>query len=189
MHNRLTLITGETQTGKSTLCKKLAQGCRAKRIKVTGMITQQPTKHSLQVMALHTTERFLLTYPFESELGIAMTHFRMNPTAMRESTELLSTSFPTQVFILDELGPLELLRGEGWISAINLLASESYQAAFIVVRPALLSQALQQLPGNTYNVAHVTVENRDSLTEVLLQQVAQSVNNFPVEASQGAINE
>ncbi|HEY88991.1 MAG TPA: DUF2478 domain-containing protein [Thermoflexia bacterium] len=173
----IVLITGEMRAGKSTLCQKLVQRCRSKGITVTGLITQHPAPHSLEALALHTTERYLLTYPFESELGTALTHFRMNPAALARSAEALPTSFPTQVFILDELGPLELLRGEGWIAALHLLAGEEYEIAFIVVRPALLAQAVQQLPRNSYTVANITLKNRELLAESLFQQAWQSVEN------------
>ncbi len=173
------LITGEMQAGKSTLCQKLAQRFREKGIFVTGLVTEHPAPHSLVVAALHTNERYLLTCPFESEQGTALTHFRMNPAAMARSAEALPTSFPTQIFILDELGPLELLRGEGWMAVLHLLASEEYKIAFIVVRPTLLAQAIQQLPCDIYTVAHITLENRDSLAETLFQQAWQIVKNPP----------
>ncbi len=173
------LITGETQVGKSALCQKLAQRFRSKDITVTGLITQHPAAHSLEVLELHTTERYLLTHPFESEQGIALTHFRMNPAALARSAEALTTSFPTQLFILDELGPLELLRGEGWITALHLLAREKYEVAFIVVRPALLAQAFQQLPFSIDTVANVTLKNRELLAESLFQQAWQIMDDHP----------
>lgn len=173
------LITGGMRVGKSTLCQKLVQRFREHGIAVAGLITQHSTPHSLEGVALHTAERYLLTYPFESEQGIALTYFRMNPAAMAHSAEALTTSFPTQVFILDELGPLELLRGEGWITALHLLAREEYAVAFIVVRPTLLAHAIQQLPLNSYTVANVTLENRELLAEVLFQQAWQIVKSQP----------
>ncbi|MEA3309980.1 MAG: nucleoside-triphosphatase [Chloroflexota bacterium] len=164
------LLTGEMRTGKSTLCQKLAQRLRENGISTSGLITEHPTLHSLEAVAIHTNERYLLTYPFESRQGRALTHFRMNPAAMARSTEALTTSFPTQVFIFDELGPLELLRGEGWNAVFHLLANAEYLVAFIVVRPMLLAQAIQQLPHSIYTLAHITLENRDSLAEALLQR-------------------
>ena len=40
--------------------------------------------------------------------------------------------------LVDELGPLELVRGEGWQAALETLAQGGYRLALVVVRPELL---------------------------------------------------
>lgn len=43
--------------------------------------------------------------------------------------------------VVDELGPLELERGEGLTNAIELLKSDEYKKALVVVRPYLVEKA------------------------------------------------
>lgn len=43
------------------------------------------------------------------------------------------------VLIVDEIGPLEILRGEGWHSALPLVARARYRMGIVVVRPSLLA--------------------------------------------------
>ena len=43
--------------------------------------------------------------------------------------------------VVDELGPLELVRGEGLTNAVELLKSGEIKKAFVVVRPHLIDKA------------------------------------------------
>lgn len=173
---KIILMTGERGTGKSTLCLNLSRWLKREGIAVSGFITQQPEPHTLLSTELRSGHRYTLTHPFDSDQGLPLTHFRINPEAMNRSKERLSASFPTQVFILDEIGPLELVRGEGWIEALTLLETSEYDLALIVVRPALLTDAIRQLPTTWFTLAHLTMENRDSLESRLLQEIRSTLN-------------
>jgi len=163
------LLTGERQVGKSTLCLRLMQLVRETGLDVSGLITRRTGPHDLAVLEIATGKFYSLTLPFEGSGGIKLPHFRMDPTAMARSMRALESSFPTQVLILDELGPLELLRGKGWVNVLRLLGGGKYWMAFIVVRPALIINAVMQLPTTTYTVVRVTLENRDFLPDALLK--------------------
>ena len=49
------------------------------------------------------------------------------------------------VFFADELGPLELERGEGWADVLPLIAARGFGVAFVVVRPSLLAAVRERL--------------------------------------------
>lgn len=171
---RIIMITGERRTGKTTLCLKLSEQLRRHGLTVSGMITQQPEPHTLVSTELRTGHRHTLTHPFDSPQGIALTHFRINPETMVRSARGVQRSFPTQVFILDELGPLELVRGEGWVEVLSLLKSGTYVVALIIVRPTLLDEAICQLPADWYTLIKLTKENRDDIRERLAQEILSS---------------
>jgi hypothetical protein len=42
---------------------------------------------------------------------------------------------------VDEIGPLEMTRGEGWVNALYALDSRQYRQALLVMRPKLLAMA------------------------------------------------
>ncbi len=136
---------------------------RETRLKVTGLITQRTGPDALAVQELHSGDTYPLTMPLDSDGGLLIGHFRFSPEALARSDQALDACFPTQVFILDEIGPMELLHGQGWIRAITLLRRRHYHIAFIVVRPELLVQAMRQLPLSFYTVIHLTEEIRDSV--------------------------
>lgn len=175
LDSKIVLITGERQTGKSTLCRKMVQVLDQSGFDVAGLLTETVAPHELWVTEIRSGDRYTLTYPFDSDAGIAMTHFRMNPQAMARSANALTACFPTDVFILDELGPLELKRGQGWIQVIHLLRYQTYRVAFIVVRPTLLVDAMWQLPYSVYTVVEVNTRNRDTLPAALTRLVQEEI--------------
>jgi nucleoside-triphosphatase THEP1 len=166
---QIILLTGKRQVGKSTLCFRLVELMRAEGLAVAGLLTRRTGPHDLEVLELASGRAYPLTLPFEATEGIAFSNFRMDPEAMARSALALEQSFPTDVFVLDEVGPLELVHHKGWIRALGLLAQSDYKAAFVVVRPELLLEAILQLPKPTYTVVHVLVDNRDCLPMQLLR--------------------
>ncbi|MGI6033603.1 MAG: hypothetical protein ACOX69_09325 [Coriobacteriales bacterium] len=53
----------------------------------------------------------------------------------------LSTCTDCDLLLIDELGPLELLRGGGFTEGMRLLDTQSAPASLVVVRPALTEEA------------------------------------------------
>ncbi|MCJ7625183.1 MAG: hypothetical protein MUO76_16925, partial [Anaerolineaceae bacterium] len=50
------------------------------------------------------------------------------------------------LLVVDELGPFELVRAEGWVSGVKLVDGGNYRLALVVVRPELRRVALQRWP-------------------------------------------
>ncbi|MGC9398556.1 MAG: nucleoside-triphosphatase [Anaerolineae bacterium] len=168
---RFFMLTGARGTGKTTLCWRLACRLKSAGFAVSGLVTQQPDPHTLVAVALHDEGRYTLTYPWEDERGVALPHFRINPEAMAHSVADLRASFPTRLFVLDELGPLELLQNRGWVEALTLLKARAFDVALLVVRPTLLDVALRRLPTDWITLVHLTRENREALEARLAQVI------------------
>lgn len=60
---------------------------------------------------------------------------------MAKLNEHFATLKQYDYLIVDELGPLELERGEGLTNAVELLKSGEFEKALIVVRPHLVDKA------------------------------------------------
>jgi len=67
------------------------------------------------------------------------------------------------LLMVDEIGPLELERGEGFAPILDLLPVEGPTHTLIVVRPALLDQLLLRMRGAECTIFSVTEENRNEL--------------------------
>jgi nucleoside-triphosphatase THEP1 len=160
---RIVLLTGNRQIGKSTACVSLVNMLRQTDLKVSGLITLRTGPDDLAVHEVNSGNTYPLTLPLNSNTGLLVGHFRFSTEALARSDRALDACFPTQVFILDEIGPMELLYGQGWIRAITLLRHRKYRIAFIVVRPELLVPAMRQLPLTYYTVIHLTAEIRDNM--------------------------
>lgn len=165
----ISLITGARQVGKTTLCQRLVEDLRAEGITCSGLVTRHTDEHMLEVTELRSGESYPLTLPFDSDQGIALGRFRMDPTAIERGLCALKASFPTDVFVLDEIGPLELVHRQGWYGALQWLCEASYAMAYVVVRPELLSLAIALLDAPLYTVIHVTQVNRAALPRIIRQ--------------------
>jgi nucleoside-triphosphatase THEP1 len=167
----IVLLTGERQIGKSTLCRKLVDRLYDDGYQVSGLLTRRTGSHDLEVTEIHTAKTYPLTLPFVPQVERPLGHFLFSPEAVARSNKALDTSFPTRVFILDELGPLELKHHKGWVKVINMLAEQVYNTAIIVVRPELLGEAIDAFPATVYTVVCVREDNRDSLVDSLYKIV------------------
>ena len=43
--------------------------------------------------------------------------------------------------VIDKLGPLEFMRGEGFVAGLDVLDAGDYRGAVVVIRPSLLPEA------------------------------------------------
>ncbi|MCJ7549057.1 MAG: nucleoside-triphosphatase [Anaerolineae bacterium] len=167
---RIMLVTGERQVGKTTALKRALTTIRQAGVSVSGLLTQRTGPHDLEVWELVTESVYRLTDPFDASSASPLVHFNMNAAAMARSARALAGSFPTQVFVLDEMGPLELRHRQGWVDVLTLLAREAYVFAVVVVRPSLVGQAVVELPVTMYSVVHVTPHNREGVPALIANE-------------------
>lgn len=148
----LFLLTGASGTGKTTWCIQLAQKAAAIGRRVSGVcspgVFEGADKTAIDLMDVNSSERRRLA--------------RRRPAgSVREPEASLNWLFDVQVlrwgnslllhethdlFILDELGPLEFERGQGLVNAFEVLDSGRFNLACVVVRPSLLLQAQDRWP-------------------------------------------
>ncbi len=164
---RIILLSGPRQVGKSTLCRKLVARLHENTVGVAGFLTIHTGSHDLEVMELHSGEQYPLTLPFDDGAGAELGRFRMDGAALNRGLLSLQGALPTDVLIVDELGPLEFRLGRGWLPVLNLLRADCCHVAVLVVRPELLAEALEKLPGPVTTVIYVTLENRDRMLGTL----------------------
>lgn len=165
----IVLVTGERQVGKSTACLRAVALMRRAGLAVSGLVTERTGPHDLSVRELHTGMAYPLTLPFAEGDDRPLMNFRMDPAAMARSVAALARGFPTDVAVIDELGPLELKRGRGWITALDYLRDEVYGVAIVVIRPELLWVGMQALSSGVYTVVSVTFENREHVPATLAE--------------------
>jgi nucleoside-triphosphatase THEP1 len=166
---RIVLITGERQVGKSTALRSAVTGLRDAGMQVSGLLTHRTGPHDLEVTELHSGASYALTQPFTTAHKSPTRNFAMDPEALQRSSEAMRAGFPTEVFILDEIGPLELVHQQGWVAAFELLKQEVYTLACLVIRPDLLGAAINELPGSEFTLLRVTLANRSTLPDKLVR--------------------
>ncbi|GAB4495216.1 MAG: hypothetical protein Fur0016_31160 [Anaerolineales bacterium] len=162
----LYLLTAPSGAGKTTFCAALAEQARAAGWDVagvlsppvfengekTGILVQNLRTRETRPLAIvntlsphhasHLTPHELRITNYELHLG----NWLFSPSALAWGNEILAASLPADLFLVDELGPLELIRNEGWTNALPALRQTTYKIAIAVVRPSLLATAQEIFP-------------------------------------------
>lgn len=149
----LYLLSAPSGAGKTTFCMALAEHARSMGRRVTGILSlpvwENGEKVGILAQDLRNGETHLLAvssrFPrpgFSMPLG----NWLFSPETLAWGNDLLASSLPTDLFIVDELGPLELIRGEGWVNALTMLSQPRYTIGIAVVRPSLVEFAQKFFP-------------------------------------------
>lgn len=182
-------LSGESGSGKTTICSRVVTLARARGLEVAGVLTPPRLaggrKVGLDVEDIRTGQRRPLAEPYAepSDRGRSQRACRSNAGAIQgpatESwrfhmdgltwgTKVLRRATPCDLLVIDELGPLELIQGQGWTVGLDLLRAGRYRLALVIVRPALLPYFRKQLGGVESLTLTVTGANRDALPEEIL---------------------
>lgn len=147
----LTLVTGARDAGKSRWCMELAERARAAGLDLRGVVSpavmQNGEKIGYDLLDLGSGERRRLAYRRgEAEGDLATTNWQMAADTLLWGNELLSGIQNPEIFILDEVGPLELENGVGLTEGLNFVDANREIPCFVVVRPSLLEAARKRWP-------------------------------------------
>lgn len=153
----LVFITGPSGAGKTRWCQELVRLASAHGVQVCGLLSPavivRASKVAIELLDIATGRKTRLaarrrpSASDNSKPGILTQDWRFNPKALAWGNHILA-SLPESIplLILDELGPLEFLQNQGFTKAMDLISRRGYRLACVVVRPELLSQALQRWP-------------------------------------------
>ena len=147
------LVTGNRGSGKTTFCSHYSQEMKSQGWRVGGILSlpvfENGQKSAIEVMDLTSQERKIFATltpgcPQDIILGI----WAIKPEAIGWGNAIFKDAHTLDLLIVDELGPLEFMKGEGWYKAFEALnrVGVEIQQALVVVRPELRKQAYQKLP-------------------------------------------
>ena len=146
------IITAPRGAGKTRFCSRLAAAAQQKGLIVKGVVCPPEftgsEKTAIHVVDLSSGRQTLLARAKNRE-GVAGTvtdHWDFSNEVMDWSNDLLGTMTDADLAIIDELGPLEFQYGKGWQNGIKFLDGGDFRCALVVIRPNLLTTALQRWP-------------------------------------------
>ncbi len=145
------LITGPREVGKTRFCSHLVAEAQIMDLNVSGLLCppkyQDKQKLAIEIEDLSTGEHYTLAKARKAaDEGLMTNRWVFNLEVMNWGNDVLQKAVPCDVLIVDELGPLEFKRGEGWQKGLAAIDSGQYKVAAVIVRPELISIALERWP-------------------------------------------
>jgi nucleoside-triphosphatase THEP1 len=112
---------------------------------------------------IRTGQRRPLAEAVGSARGPVIGQWQFHSEGLDWGNEILGRATPCDVLLIDELGPLELTRSQGWTIALDVLRSGQYRVAAVSIRPKLLSAFQQQIGTLHWRALELTESNRRHL--------------------------
>jgi nucleoside-triphosphatase len=149
---QILLITGDSGAGKTTWCTGLIDAARANGLTVGGLLCpavfNDGAKTGIDMQNLVSGEsRRLAQRRTPQSTGVMTIHWHFDESVLAWGNSVLRDLPPVDVLIIDELGPLELIRNEGLLEALTVLDRGAFQVACVIVRLGLVEVALERWPG------------------------------------------
>jgi nucleoside-triphosphatase THEP1 len=142
--------------GKSLFCLDLLKAVDDMGLKIGGVISPSRFvdnhKVGIDILDISSREkRPLADIAVERDSNIPIDSlstqkYRFDPVTVEWANNVIKDACPCDLLIIDELGPLELLRDLGFTHAIDVLRSGCYQLALVVIRPELIIEFQRRFP-------------------------------------------
>jgi len=147
MLGKLYILSGPRQVGKTTTCGRLAEFCRARAIDLAGLICpakeENGRKYGIELVELRTGNRRDLAVVDDMSSPLRTDEYRFDVEVVAWGSQVIDSATPCTVLMIDELGPLELIRNQGWVNGLEVLRGGRYELGVVVIRPELVT-AFQQ---------------------------------------------
>lgn len=142
----LWILSGKREAGKTSFCRRLISAAQGRGIDTAGLISPaifiQGKKIGFNILNVRTGESRPLAQLRGEEMDGIVTHrWKFDESNFTWGAEVLADSVPCGLLVVDELGPLELEQGRGWVTGIAALSGQEYTAAVVVIRPELTAKA------------------------------------------------
>ena len=149
--SQLTILTGDRGAGKTTLLKQLVQQSQISNIQTAGVISPAVfvgnEKIAIDLLDVASDEsRRLANLRRTGSTGIMTERWVFEVSTMDWGNRILSSSPSCDLFLLDELGPIELERNQGLVEGIKALNQHNFRFGIVVIRPEFVTMALQLWP-------------------------------------------
>jgi nucleoside-triphosphatase len=145
------IVTGILGGGKTTFCQVLIRQAQKAGWRIAGVLSppvfEGDRKVGIDLLDLSTGQRKRLANTREGEGdGPQTIRWAFDGDALAWGNAVLGDVPNCDLLIVDELGPLEFERGEGWLNGFSAVDAGEYKFAVIVIRPQLVERALEKWP-------------------------------------------
>jgi hypothetical protein len=131
-HPPLYILSGPREVGKTTFLKHLLVNQLAKDRDCAGVLSpavfENGQKTGINLLDIRSgSGRKLARLNQNEQGGIFTERWAFEVESLNWGNEILSHSIPCDLLIVDELGPIELERGQGWQAGVTALSGGQYR--------------------------------------------------------------
>jgi nucleoside-triphosphatase THEP1 len=175
---RVILLSAPRGVGKTTACERFSARARQMGLRVGGILTPvrydaQGLKVGIDAVDAYSGERrtFAVLEPDPDRATIGQ--YRMDEQVMSWALQRIRVALgaPIDAVVIDEIGPLELLKKGGFWPALEQLTQAEATAAVIIVRPQLLAKLQDLLEALQPTTVLLNLSNRDEIPARILGQI------------------
>ena len=173
------LLTGEIQSGKTSLCLEVMEIARKAGVRLGGVISPgvfvSGEKTAIDLLDIRSGERRRLADgPGGRSSELSTKRWAFLPDTVTWGNQVLKKAVPCELLLIDELGPLEFHHGEGLVTGFSTVGAGDYWAGLLVIRPSLLDEALSRW--NVGRIINLDDPNHSHLTgEVILRSLIENL--------------
>jgi len=134
-------LCGTSGSGKTLTCQKMAAELRSGGVACCGFISpavfEKTEKTAIKVQWLESGEEHILLSSVTPESQLRFGRWQIHPDAFDWINHKLESLQECKVFMCDEIGPLEVLEGKGWVGALDFVEERKFELAVTTFRPSL----------------------------------------------------
>jgi len=142
MEHSIYVLAGPSGSGKTTACREGISLARQRGLECAGILCparfEGGRKTGIDLLDARSGERRRLAEVDDLPADLRIGPFRFDTQVMSWGKGILNTACPCDVLVVDEIGPLELERGQGWVNALEVLRAGHFGVAVVTLRPRLV---------------------------------------------------
>jgi nucleoside-triphosphatase THEP1 len=162
--SRVVLVTGERGIGKTYLCQQVVELAGKKGHRCAGVLSRAvlegEDKVAITLVDVATNAERTLAVADDTPGEPRWGRYRFIPDTLEWGSHLLCEATPCDLLIVDELGPLELVLGQGLVVALDVLHRGAFSLALVVVRLKLLDTLRKRFRCAETSVVEVDLQDR-----------------------------
>ena len=149
--SKIWIITGPCQVGKTRFCSHLIQQAQTQELRLAGLIcppcydAQQKTAITIENLMTQEHRKLAILRTSETQ-GLLTERWAFDEEALAWGNQVLAKTGGCDLLLVDELGPLEFNRGQGWQNGLLAIDYGEYKIAVVVIRPVLVGTAVKRWP-------------------------------------------
>ena len=176
MNNKIFIITGTQGSGKTNFLAELIKYLKKESVSVGGFIAHGFWKDNIrdkfELEDIQTGDRIILSQIEPVEGWEKFRRFYFNPEGFVFGGKLLSPErlINTDLIIIDEIGPFELL-GNGWRKAINQLLNETSTPMIWVCRESILKELVLEFKLQSYRKFNILQDVPETMAREIISRL------------------